>query len=265
MKSFAVFTAAVVMVAASAAQAAPILVTAYGQLVQARPIPGSTPVDFAAPIENFSGISAYWIIDPDAGTKVVTPLPAPSIGRSVGFQGAVIGFGASIYGTGVEPLNLGYTADALRPAFLIDNATLGAGVTDQFSVSGGGYFNEGRLVQAVEADRDLGDGVFISLFQLSFIESLSGAIPDLIEGEDFPDIGALIDAAPFRMITLRFSHGTATNAAELQALPQITFNASTLFIDYMYLDDIDTPEPAAIGLFGLGLAAIALRRRRKAS
>jgi len=265
MKSVSVMTAAVVMAAAGAAQAAPILVTAYGQLVQAPTAPGTTPADFAAPIENYSGISAYWIIDPDAGTKVVTPLAAPSLGESVAFQGSVIGFGATIYGMAMEPLTLGNTPAALRQTFLLDNATLGGRITDQFSASSGAYFSGGGLVQGLETDRDLGDDVFISLFQLSLIESVfAPAVPGLLDGDDFPDLGALIGSSAVRLLTLRFSHGTLTNADELRLLPQMTFNVSSLSLDYIYLDDVETPEPAAFGLFGLGLAALALRRRRKA-
>lgn len=265
MKSVLVVATAFTLAAASAAQAAPIQIVTFGQLVQAPIPPGSTPPDFAAPIANFSDFAAYWIIDPDAGTKTTTPLPAPSIGETISFRGSLIEFGAVIFGPGFAPLAIGNSSASLRQSFLLDNAISGTRATDQFSAAGGAYFDGSELVREVAFDRDLGENVFISLFQLSFLEGvLLPALPLLLDGDDFPDLGRLIETAPSKLVTLRFTHGAPTNAAEMRTLPQMSFNGINLNFNYIYLDDVETPEPAALGLFGLGLAALVLRRKRKA-
>lgn len=267
MKSISVFATAFVLAAGSAAQAAPILVTAVGQLVQAPPIPGTTLADFAAPIADFSDFAAYWVIDPDAGTRITTPLPAPSIGETVYFRGSVIEFGAVISGFGFDPLFLTNSPASLRQAFLLDNAISGTRATDQFSIAGGAFLDGSGLVREIDFDRDLGEEVFISLFQVNLSEGtfLPEDPPSLLDGDSFPDLDRVIETASSRSLILRFSHGTPTTAAEMRALPQMTFNGINIFIGYTYLDDVETPEPAAIGLFGLGLAALALRRRRRAA
>lgn len=266
MKSISVFATAFVLAAGSAAQAAPILVTAVGQLMQVSSPPGTTPPDFAAPIADFSDFAAYWVIDPDAGTKITTPLPAPSIGENVYFRGSVIEFGAVITGFGFDPLVLTNSPASLRQTFLLDNAISGIRATDQFSIAGGAFLDASGLVREIDFDRDLGEDVFVSLFQVSLIEgTFLPEVPGLLDGDTFPDLDRVIQTAASRSLILRFSHGTPTTAAEMRALPQMIFNGFNLFIGYTYLDDVETPEPAAIGLFGLGLAALALRRRRRAA
>lgn len=259
MKSVLVVATAFTLAATGAAQAAPILVTASGLLVQQGALP-----DFAAPISDFADIHAYWVIDPDAGVKVTTPLPMYDSGESVAFRGSVLEFGAIIYSSGVDPLVLTNSSSSLGQAYLYDNLTIAGIAFDMFGFGAGAFVNESGLVREIDADRDLGEGVFISglnLFalQLTFLPD----VPGLLEDDSFPDLGRVFGGTA--QIDLSFSHGTPTTTDEIQALPYITFTATFPSISYTYLDDVETPEPATLGLFGLGLAAVALRRRRRAA
>ena len=257
---------------ASTAAAAPIVLIASGTLVRsAVEAPGSTPADFADPLSFSTTILATWLIDPSAATRSSTPLPPPSVGLFERYDNAILDFGAVISGPGGDELVIGYSSAALRTAFLLNDITPPnpAFRQDQFSIGGGVLFPGGVATGEFTTDRSVGDGVFISLFQLNFVQSvLSPELPRLLEDSAFPDIEdfnrMVSDPFASRSIVLRFAHGNATSSAELGRLPRMTYTAGSLSF-FAFELPVEVPEPASLALFGLGLAGIGMRRRRRAA
>lgn len=258
--------------AATVAEAAPIFVGVTGNLVQTPQPPGTTPADFAAPIDNGAVFSAYWILDPDGATEVRTPLGPPATGQLVNFLGSVREFGAYITGPTQAPVGLGLSARSTRSSFLINDSFFAPSpgfpsgrYADQFSISSGPFFDAGGMVQQLTVDRSLGEGVFISMFSFNFLDSLAGpGRPDMLDDESFPNFGRLIALADTSFVSLRFARGAPTSSAELRLLPLMQYQVNRPNVVYFDLPDVGVPEPAGIGLFGLGLAAFALRRRKAA-
>ncbi len=194
-----------------------------------------------------------------------TPIPGPfGIGEGALFQGAIENF--TMY---VGPYAIVARPDSPRNILAYDNAPGGVPPTerrvDQFTYNAGVDFSQGFAPHLL---LDPTVGPDLSVTNLLFGRSEMGtdiAPPTMLVGTAFPFLPDVWRPGVPMAFLFDVRQGTASNGAELRALPVVRFNASVLTLGVFALPDAGVvPEPAswAMLIAGFGLVGGRLRRQR---